>query len=358
MTRGCSLGKPHRWMVVAVTAAMGCGRAGYAVEDGGSPGPLDAPTGIDVRPPTMDASGPDAPTVDDDTGLVSPDTGLALPDAFLGLDAAPPADPDAFVDLDAGPRTCVVASDCPPDTACLAGLCRYVLFEDDFEDGVIGPEWSLMRFTFAETGGVLRSQPTTRPGFMYGHVGNGRSPVAAVGIGAEWTDVHVEWTQQSFDNVPIVDSGLPACQHTPNFGFRVLAYTESWNDPFSTYYGFAIDQGCDGPIGPPGTFGLSVTYDYYIPGFGWSAASSGTGYAVTNGTISPIADAPVHFVLDVVGSHYTLSADGVMVFDVTDAPHAGGESPIPRGGMLFSSAWEQMFALDDVEILDLSRFVE
>ena len=343
---------------VGACSLAACGRAGYAVEDTGPTTTPDA-SGLDAH--GLDAAPLDAATsLDASTG--EPDVPLPFDAPFLLPDAPLPdavlAEPDAVVVLDApAPRTCVVSADCPIATTCLSGLCRDILFKDDFEDGVIAPEWSLMRFEFEESGGMLRSLATTRPGFAYGHSANGRSAVAALGIGSTWTDVHVEWTQQAFASVPIVDGGLPACQHTPNFGFRVASYTESWNDPSSTYYGFAIDQGCDGPIGPPGTFGLSVTYDYFIPGFGWSPASNGTSYAITNGTITPIADAPVRFVFEAVGAHYTLEADGVPIFDVTDVDHGAGEAPIPAGGVMFSAAWEQMFAIDDVRVVDLSHFI-
>lgn len=101
-------------------------------------------------------------------------------------------------------------------------LCHPILFEDDFEDGVIAPEWTLLRFVFEETGGKLRTTTTTRPGFNYGHTGNGRSAVAQLAPGdMSWTDVRVEWDQQNDAAIGIVDPGLPACQHTPRFQFRI-----------------------------------------------------------------------------------------------------------------------------------------
>ncbi len=122
-----------------------------------------------------------------------------------------------------------------------------ILFEDSFEDGVIDPEWSLLRFEFSESDGRLQSTPTVRPGFNYGHSGNGRGAIAALGIGdPRWIDVRVEWTQQSLASVPIVDPGLQPCEHTPSVRFRIESLTESWNEPEATHLGWSIEQGCGG----------------------------------------------------------------------------------------------------------------
>lgn len=68
-----------------------------------------------------------------------------------------------------------------------------------------------------------------------------------------------------------------------------------------------------------------------------------------------VADAPLHFVFEARGAHYTMTVDGAPAFDFTDTTHGGGEAPIAFGGVGFSGSWEQMFTVDDVVVADLTR---
>jgi hypothetical protein len=248
---------------------------------------------------------------------------------------------------------------CPTDQRCASDeLCHPILFSDDFEGGTIKPDWSLMRFDFALVQGHLQTQPTVRAGFNYGQGGNGRSAVAALHIGdTSWTDVRVEWTQQTQASLLIVDGSLPACQHTPGVLYRVQSYEESWNAPQNTLYSFSIDQAaCGGPLGPQGTWGAGQTWGYWIPGTGYSPIYMGNSTQLGNGT-AVITDAAVHFVLETRGSLSTLWADGTQIFSLDDAnvTYPVGVSPLSYGGVGFSSAWEQMFWIDDVVVSDLAH---
>ena len=247
---------------------------------------------------------------------------------------------------------------CDSGFACASDLlCHPILFQDGFAGSQINADWALMRFEFAQQSGELATTPTVRPGFNYGQFGNGRSGVAALHIGdTTWTDVRVAWTQQSLASLHIVDSSLPACQHTPSVMFRVESYAESWNAPQDTDYSWSIDQGCVGPVGPTGTWGLESAIGVWIPGQGWSATHDGTSYPLATGLDTSIVDGPVQYVIEVVGPHISIWTDDVLAVDYTDTnTYASGQAPPSYGGVGFSSAWEQMFWISDVTVADLTR---
>ncbi|HEY4059330.1 MAG TPA: hypothetical protein VGM39_22085 [Kofleriaceae bacterium] len=271
--------------------------------------------------------------------------------ADAGTTSDSPASPDAV-------QSCAV-DPCANDQRCASDdRCHPILFSDDFEAASINSAWSLMRFDFALDQGHLQTQPTVRAGFNYGQGGNGRSAVAALHIGdAAWTDIRVEWTQQSQASLLIVDSTLPACQHTPGVMYRIQDYQESWNAPQDTLYSWSIDQAaCGGPIGPQGSWGTGQTFEYWIPGTGYSSAHMGSSTQLGNG-LATINDVPVHFVLELRGTRARVWADGVQVYDIDDATvsYPLGDAPLTSGGVAFTSAWEQMFWIDDVVVSDLTQ---
>ena len=252
------------------------------------------------------------------------------------------------------------SSACPAQSLCASDqLCHPILFQDSFDTGSIDPQWSLLRFEFdINANGQLETLPTTRPGFNYGQGGNGRSAVAALHVGdPTWTDLRVEWTQQSEASLLIVDASLPACEHTPSMLFRLQSYSESWNAPENTLYNFAIDQGCSGPIGPTGSWGLGESWQYWIPGQGWSPVADGYGSSLGTAQTPVITDTPTRFAVEVRGTTMQVWIDGVLILTYDDSTHvyANGESPILYGGVGFSTAWEQMFWIDDVVVADLTR---
>jgi hypothetical protein len=253
--------------------------------------------------------------------------------------------------------SCLIAG-CAADALCATDLqCHPIVFTDNFDSGAIDPAWSLLRFTFDVESGHLQTTPTVRPGFDYGQGGNGRSAVAALHVGdASWTDLRVEWTQQAQASLGIVDPSLPACQHTPNVMWRVENYSESWNAPENTMYSWTIDQGCDGPIGPQGTWSAGATLHFWIPGQGYSTVHMGDGLTFGGGLV-PITDTPIHFALEVRGTHTQIWADGALVYDFDDATATfpTGDGPLSFGGVGFTAAWEQMFWIDDVVIADLTH---
>ena len=266
--------------------------------------------------------------------------------------------PDAL-DAPAVAANCTTTA-CPSEFLCASDQrCHPVVFQDSFDGGTIDSQWSLLRFVFdVDSNGHLETTPTTRPGFNYGQGGNGRSGVAALHIGdPTWTDLRAEWTQQSAASLLIVDGSLPACQHSPSVMYRVESYSESWNAPQNTDYGFTIDQGCTGPVGPTGSWGMSETWQYWIPGVGWSPAANGFGSSVAMGQTSAISDVPTRFALEVRGTLAQLWVGDVLVMSYDDSTHVytNGETPLLYGGIAFSSAWEQMFWIDDVVVADLTR---
>ena len=273
----------------------------------------------------------------------------------LGFTDRPTPDGGADAVLACGPTVA-----CPADALCASDQrCHPVMFRDSFDGPAIDPAWSLLRFAFAiDSAGHLTTTTSPRVGFNYGQGGNGRSGVAAIHVGdPTWTDLRAEWTQQSDASLLIVDGSLPACQHTPGVMFRMQEYSESWNAPENTMYGFSIDQGCQGPVGPTGSWGMGATWHYWIPGTGWSPASMGLGASLAGGQTTAIADAPTRFALEVRGTRIQLWSNGTQVVDYDDATtvYPAGETPLTYGGLGFTSAWEQMFWIDDVVVADLTR---
>jgi hypothetical protein len=275
----------------------------------------------------------------------------------LDFTATPNAPTDGALSDD-GQASCAVDA-CASDMLCASDQrCHPIVFTDNFDSGAIDPQWTLLRFVFDVENGHLQTTPTVRPGFNYGQGGNGRSAVAALHIGdTGWTDLRVEWTQQSQASLAIVDPSLPACQHTPSVMWRVEEYSESWNAPENTNYGWSIDQGvCGGPIGPQGSWGAGQTWHYWIPGQGWSTSAMGFGTSLASGMV-PITDTPLHFVLEIRGTSQMIWADGALIYQFDDGSFAyqNGAAPLTYGGVGFTSAWEQMFWIDDVVIADLTR---
>jgi hypothetical protein len=253
---------------------------------------------------------------------------------------------------------------CPCDAGNLCasdGKCHPVLFEDHFDTATIDPAWSLLRFDFDVESGHLQTLTSPRSGFNYGQGGNGRSAVAALHVGdAAWTDLRVEWTQQSQASLGIVDGTLPACQHSPTMMYRVESYSESWNAAENTDYGFTIDQGasCGGVIGPQGAWSVGQTWQFWIPGQGYSPTHMGDSNALASGMATTITDTPIQFALEMRGTVATLWADGVLIFTEDDSTFTypmSGDAPLLFGGVAFSSAWEQMFWIDDVVVADLTH---
>jgi hypothetical protein len=94
----------------------------------------------------------------------------------------------------------------------------------------------------------------------------------------------------------------------------------------------------------------------WIPGLGYSSTHDGDDYTVGAGLDPSIADAPVHFVIEAVGPHISIWTDGTLAVDMIDTTaYAQDESAPTFGGVGFSSAWEQMFSIDDVVVSDLTR---
>ena len=268
-------------------------------------------------------------------------------------------DPEPLASDGTTPDTSCLVQPCMADALCASDLrCHPIVFTDNFDTGAIDPAWSLMRFDFDVESGHLQTTANVRTGFSYGQGGNGRSPVAALHLGdTTWTDLRIEWTQQNQASLGIVDTSLPACQHTPNVMWRAESYSESWNAPENTMYSWTIDQGtCSGPIGPPGTWGAGATEHYWIPGQGYSPTHNGDGLTFGGGLV-PVTDTPLHFVIEVRGPRTQIWMDGALVFDFDDttATFPADMGPLRFGGVAFSSAWEQMFWIDDVAIADLTR---
>jgi hypothetical protein len=121
------------------------------------------------------------------------------------------------------------------------GRCKPILFTDDFEDGIVRSDWQLWRKTFVETQGRMNVGDDPRPGFNYGHSGNGRDANLATHIGdVSWTDYRLDFDLHVLPAGAFNPFGLTACTRLLNINFRVQDAKESWNDPASTLYSLGI----------------------------------------------------------------------------------------------------------------------
>jgi hypothetical protein len=281
--------------------------------------------------------------------------------ADAGVDQAPSV--DGGVDLtplpDAPLPDAVQLSDAQlPDAAQLPDTAPQVLFVDDFSDNTLDPlSWKYWRLAFAEQGGKLRVLPQPRPGFNYGHSGNGRGAMALTHIGDKsWTDYRLEL---ELSNTGVEASfnphALPLCYRTANILFRVAEANESWNSPQSTTYTLSLQLNTCGTSITLGNYGLGRSNGCWIPGTGWSATHNGTSTSLlSGGNAKQISTGINRLVVEVKGSRIqawvrSAGAAAHQLIDVNDtAPGAIG-----HGGVGVTWGYESLGWIDSVKVTKL-----
>ena len=120
-----------------------------------------------------------------------------------------------------------------------------------------GVNWMAWRTLFEVQGDTLVSMPKVRPGFSYGHGGNGRGPGIMTNIGdANWKDYSVEFDFCMKGVDPALNPhGLPLEFRGGAVMFHVADAKESWNE--CGWSGYSLGFSSDG------TWSLGCTYNQY-----------------------------------------------------------------------------------------------
>ena len=211
-----------------------------------------------------------------------------------------------------------------------------------------GVDWAPLRTLFEVQGDRLVSLPKARPGFNYGHGGNGRGPWLMTNIGNEdWKDysLQVEYCMTGID-AAFNPYGLPADCRGGGIMFHLADFKESWNESgWSTY---RLGLGADG------TWNLGCLYNMYChvsSGYGEMRADGERTLAEGKGLkIDPKNGNKVR--IDVRGTRIMVWVDGEKIADVNDEKmrDAIGGKTLDHGGIGFdwihdSMGWIRNFSV-------------
>ena len=203
-----------------------------------------------------------------------------------------------------------------------------------------GVNWSAWRVEAEVRDDKLVTLPRARPGFRYGHGGNGRSATLVTNVGnEEWTDYRVE--------MDVVVAGVdpafnPHGVRTEDIGvslkFHIADMKESWNERGMSCYSFSL--------GRNGTWGLSCVYNHFCPGQvgynkpnhdGTRKLAAGDGISVANRKVNRVR-------LEVKDERIQIWVDDERLVDMTDermGEEVGGTT-LDHGGVAVQWGWEGM----------------
>lgn len=203
-----------------------------------------------------------------------------------------------------------------------------------------GMNWTPWRTMFEVQGDKLVSLPKVRPGFNYGHGGNGRSAALVTNIGSQdWKDYSVEF-QLGMSGVNPAHNlhGLPADYRSGGISFHVADAKESWNEKGESSYTFGI--------GGDGSWSLACAYNRHsaVPS-GWIQPISDGTRTLANGTglkLDPENGNNIR--LAVVGTRIQIWVDGESIVDLRDEKMSEtiGDITLDHGGIAISWGWECM----------------
>ena len=203
-----------------------------------------------------------------------------------------------------------------------------------------GVNWVPWRTAFEVQGDKLVSLPKARPGFNYGHGGNGRGATLVSNVGsAEWKDYSMEFEYGMRGVDPAFNPhGLPLDHRAGYIMFHVADAKESWNQRGTSLYTLGL--------GADGTWGLSCYCNLYCPtSSGWSNPHIEGNRALAQGSgLKLDPQAGNKFRIDVCGTRIQVWVDGKQIADVTDdkmGECVGGQT-LDHGGVGFGTPWECM----------------
>ncbi|MBT7067994.1 MAG: hypothetical protein HN919_16975 [Verrucomicrobia bacterium] len=203
-----------------------------------------------------------------------------------------------------------------------------------------GVKWTPLRTLFEVQGDKVVSLPKARPGFRYGHSGNGRGATLLSNVGsADWTDysMEFEFCMRGVDRA-FNPHGLAMDHRAGYIMFHLVDAKESWNESGSSTYRLSLSS--------DGRWGLGCSYNQYCH------VASGYGNPKNDGVRSLVKGKGLNldphngntFRIDVRGTRIQIWVDGEKIADVEDEKmrdSIGGKT-LDHGGVGFSTPWECM----------------
>ena len=203
-----------------------------------------------------------------------------------------------------------------------------------------GLNWTPWRTQFEVRDGKLVSLPAARPGFNYGHGGNGRGATLATNIGnADWKDYRVEFELGMSGVDPAFNPhGLGADFRSVGVGFHVADAKESWNERGGS--GYALGFGGDG------AWSVTCCYNNFCKtpcGYGNPSSDGSRTLAEGKGLkLDPATGNKVR--IEVCGTRIQIWVDGEQIADLRDEKigEAIGGQTLDHGGVTFTWGFESM----------------
>ena len=203
-----------------------------------------------------------------------------------------------------------------------------------------GVNWTPWRTAFEIQKDKLVSLPKARPGFNYGHGGNGRGPWLMSNIGnADWKNysMEVEYCMSGV-NPAFNPYGLPPDCRAGGIMFHVADLKESWNQSGWSSYRLSLSG--------DGSWGLGCMYNLYCRvssgygdwrGDGERTLAAGKGLKLDSQNGNKIR-------IDVRGTRIQVWVDGTRIADVQDEKmrdSIGGKT-LDHGGVGFDWVHDSM----------------
>lgn len=203
-----------------------------------------------------------------------------------------------------------------------------------------GLNWIPWRTQFEVQGDKLVSLPMVRPGFSYGHGGNGRGATVLTNIGnADWKDYSMELEYGMTGVDPVLNPHqLPLDSRSGSILFHVVDAKESWNEKGSSSYSLNFSG--------DGSWSLSCAYNSYCKtacGFG-DPTSDGNRTLAEGKGLQHDPQAGNKIRIDVCGTRIQIWVDGAQIADIRDEKMGvpiGGQT-LDHGGIAFTWGFECM----------------
>jgi hypothetical protein len=203
-----------------------------------------------------------------------------------------------------------------------------------------GVNWKPWRTMFEVRGDKLVSLPKARPGFNYGHSGNGRGATLMTNIGSKnWKDyrIDLEFGMRGVDPA-LNPHGLPLSYRSGSIVFHVADAKESWNERGSSRYYLNLSENGDWSLGCAYSSHCQTARGYGSPtNDGNRSLANGSGLK-----LDPKAGNKIR--IDVRGKHIQVWVDGERIADVQDdkmGEPIGGQT-LDHGGVGVTWGWECM----------------
>lgn len=214
-----------------------------------------------------------------------------------------------------------------------------------------GVNWTPWRTAFEVQGDKLVSLPMARPGFSYGHGGNGRGATLVSNLGsAVWKDYSMEFEFCMRGVDPAFNPhGLPLDHRAGYVMFHVADAKESWNQRGWSKYTLSLSG--------DGSWGLSCDYNSFCNvASGWGNPQSEASRSLAEGKgLKFDPQAGNKFRIDVRGTRIQVWVDGRQVADVRDekmGASIGGQT-LDHGGIGFQTPWECMIWIRNFSVSSL-----